>query len=395
MIKKLKNLSVGRKINLGFGLNTLILAGVIITVIIQVKNFNLILERVINERVTTVQITHKLLNGINQSLASLRGWMLLGEDKFKKERHNVWIEEIHPSRKGLEELALNWKDQNNLKLFQAVEEDLVIFEKYQQEIEDIVNTTENLPAHKILFKKATPLAKKAIANLARATDLELSRQATPKRKALLLELSNLEVTFTLILSNIEAYLLSGEDKYKERYNSLILTNTERLKDLDSKIALLNEKQKAYFQEFETERKRFKELSDEMIKIREGPEWNKANFYLSSKAAPIAEKIKNRLEQMLISEKQILIIDEQMAEYKIWVLKILLAALFILGVFISAVIGTSIAKGISEPVKNLNHGLKELTLGNRKLEKLEITSNNEFGELNESFNKLLERLRQWQ
>ena len=291
MIKKLRNLSVGSKINLGFGLNTLILAGVVITVIIHVKDLNQILKKVINERVTTVQTTHKLLNGVNQSLASLRGWMLLGDEKFKIERHEVWAGEIDPSKEGLEKLSLNWKDQNNIQLFKSVEQDLVSFKKYQQEIEDIVNTSDNLPAHKILFEKATPLSKQAIANLTQLTSLELSREATPQRKALLVELSNLEVTFSLILSIAESYLLSGDNKYKKRYDSLISTNDERLGDLGSKIFLFNQKQLACFQLFEIQRMRFKALTTKMINIRESPEWNKANFYLSSKAAPIAEKLK--------------------------------------------------------------------------------------------------------
>ena len=50
-----------------------------------IKNFNIILDRVIHHRMVTVQKTHKLLNGVNESLAALRGWMLLGEEKFKKD----------------------------------------------------------------------------------------------------------------------------------------------------------------------------------------------------------------------------------------------------------------------------------------------------------------------
>ena len=395
MIQKLRNLSVGAKINLGFSLNTLILAGAIIAVIILLKKFNIILDRVIHHRVVTVQTTHKLLNGVNESLAALRGWMLLGEEKFKKERHYVWKKEIHPSEKGLEKLSVNWIDPNNLKLFHAVEKDLVSFEKYQQEIEDIVNTSDNLPAHKILFEKAAPLAKEAIENITQITNLELSINEAPGRKALLVKLGNLEVTFSLILSNVESYLLSGDTKYKNRYDTLIAINDERLADLGSRIALFSQKQLAHFQKFEIQRTRFKALTTRTINLRESPEWNKANFYLASKAAPLAKEIINKLEQMLTIEKQILIDDELNAEFQIWVLKILLAAFLIIGSFIAVVIGTSISKSISEPVKNLNHALKELTLGNKRLKKLEITSKNEFGELNESFNKLLKRLRLWQ
>lgn len=395
MFKKLRNLSVGNKINLGFSVNTIILAGAIIAVIILLKKFNTILDQVIHHRMVTVQKTHKLLNGVNESLAALRGWMLLGEEKFKKERHHVWKNEIIPSENNLEKLSEYWTDINNLKLFQTVKDDLVSFKKYQQDIEDIVYTPENLPAHKILFEKAAPLAKESIENINKISDLELSLEATAERKVLLVKLGNLEVTFSQILSTVESYLLSGDIKYKKRYDSLIATNDERLAELGSKIALFNKKQLAHFQKFERQRTRFKALTTETINLRESHEWNKANFYLSTKAAPLAKKIISKLEQMLISEKKILLDDELNAEYQIWILKILLAAFLIMGSFIAAIIGTSISKGIGEPIKNLNHGLKELTLGNRKLKELEVTSDNEIGELNKSFNKLLERVKLWQ
>ena len=74
---------------------------------------------------------------------------------------------------------------------------------------------------------------------------------------------------------------------------------------------------------------------------------------------------------------------------------MLAAFLIIGILISSAIGSKISRGVSEPVKKLNQAMKEMTSGNKRLKKLDITSHDELGELSASFNKLLDRFKQSQ
>ena len=89
----LNKMRVGTKIGLGFGLITLTLMGVVLITIQQVKNMESITKRVVELRTPTAHSSLMMLNGMNHSLAALRGWVILGDAKFKEERHRAW--EVH------------------------------------------------------------------------------------------------------------------------------------------------------------------------------------------------------------------------------------------------------------------------------------------------------------
>ena len=82
MFRGIKTLSVGTKVALGFTLVTLILIVAVASTIQQVLNMEAISNRVINQRVPTAQTSLMLLNGVNHSLASLRGW-ISGQGSFQ------------------------------------------------------------------------------------------------------------------------------------------------------------------------------------------------------------------------------------------------------------------------------------------------------------------------
>jgi methyl-accepting chemotaxis protein len=78
-----RNLKVGAKIGLGFGLMTLLLAVIVISTIAKVRGMTEVTSRAIEVRAPTAMTSLTMLNGINHSLAALRGWIILGKDKFK------------------------------------------------------------------------------------------------------------------------------------------------------------------------------------------------------------------------------------------------------------------------------------------------------------------------
>ena len=84
---KFRDMTIGKKVGLGFGLITLILMGVVLLTIKQVGIMEIITKRVVELRTPTAHASLMMLNGINHSLASLRGWIILGDPKFQTESH--------------------------------------------------------------------------------------------------------------------------------------------------------------------------------------------------------------------------------------------------------------------------------------------------------------------
>ena len=191
---KFRDMTIGKKVGLGFGLITLILMGVVLLTIKQVRTMEIITKRVVELRTPTAHASLMMLNGINHSLASLRGWIILGAPKFQMERSIAWKEQINPSLQQMHRLAPNWTDAENKSRLHSIEEEINNFKKVQQKIEDIARTPENSPAQKILFEQAEPLEKSIVATVSKMIRYEMKNNKTQKNKKLLDILANIETT---------------------------------------------------------------------------------------------------------------------------------------------------------------------------------------------------------
>ena len=212
---KFRDMTIGKKVGLGFGLITLILMGVVLLTIKQVRTMEIITKRVVELRTPTAHASLMMLNGINHSLASLRGWIILGDPKFQMERSIAWKEQINPSLQQMHRLAPNWTDAENKSRLHSIEEEINNFKKVQQKIEDIARTPENSPAQKILFEQAEPLEKSIVATVSKMIRYEMKNNKTQKNKKLVEILANIETTTSLALERADEFLLSGKQEFKK------------------------------------------------------------------------------------------------------------------------------------------------------------------------------------
>ncbi len=178
-----KNMKMGVKMSLGFGLITLILSAAVLTTIWQVKKTNAITKKVVDLRAPTAQASLSMLNGINHSLAALRGWIILGKDEFKDERAVAWSKEIEPSMAKMKKFSSSWTNPKNVEKLNIIVSEMAYFKKYQQEIEDIAQSADNTPALKILLEEAAPQADILINAMTAMVDSELKYNSTNTLKA--------------------------------------------------------------------------------------------------------------------------------------------------------------------------------------------------------------------
>lgn len=80
---KIRKYGVAAKLVMGCATVTLLLIGADATTIWQVKKTETATNRIIDLRAPTAQASLAMMNGMKHSLAALRGWMILGTDKFK------------------------------------------------------------------------------------------------------------------------------------------------------------------------------------------------------------------------------------------------------------------------------------------------------------------------
>ncbi|MGL1930881.1 MAG: methyl-accepting chemotaxis protein [Desulfotalea sp.] len=358
----LRNLKVGLKIGGGYTIMGLIIISIVLITSWQINRISVVNQRIMELRSPTARSSLMMLNGINHSLAALRGWMILGKDQFKSERNQAWETEIEPSLQILKMLAENWTNSENIEHLKTIESVLRGFNVDQQEIEDIAQSMDNVPAIKILFTEAAPQAEILAKQITLMIDLEKLQPGTPERKNLLGIMADIRGTTGLGLAAIRAYLLSGENRFKEKFTTLWTKNSKRFKDLQQKKYLLIPEQQKAFDTFLHAREIFKQLPPKMFTSRQSEDWNRANYLLSTKAAPKGNKLVNTLTAMAADQKMLTLADEAIVKKMNTDLYRLIWTLLIIGICSCLILGISITRSITGPIQEILNNLKSFSKG---------------------------------
>ena len=385
-----KNMKISTKITLGFGLISLLLILLVSITIIKVNSSQNINNKVLELRVPTAMASIEMINGMNHSLAALRGWMILGKDKFKDERNIAWNNEINKSLNTMKDFSKNWTNPKNVQRLSKIETYLKDFKQYQNEIESISNTIDNKPALKILLNDAAPQAAILVSNITKMIDIELKQPSTTQRKALLGMMADVRGTTGLALANIRAYLLSGDIKFKTIFDKFWVKNTKRFNDLNNNSSLLTAQQKITFDKFSNARKVFNPLPSKMFKIRGSKQWNVANLWLGTKAAPTAFKIKKELDAMIKDQKSLMVNDIKAAKKASTNLITLEWTFLIIGVILSIIISVFIRTMIVNLLTKFQSGLlgffKYLNREQSDVQMLDDSNTDEFGNMSKVVNE---------
>lgn len=362
MLSNLKHSKLAFKVGGGYALMGLVLVIVVLVTIFKVNRLTVLNDQVVNLRAPTSRASLMLLNGVNHSLAALRGWMILGKESFRDERRYSWDEEIVPALEKLKDFSGSWTNPENIKRLDLLEDAITSFKRSQQVIENIAQKTANIPAIQILLEEAAPQAAILSTQITTMIDLEAKQVATPERKNLLGIMADVRGTTGLALAAIRAYLLSGDEKFKGQFEVLWSKNKKRFKDLQNASQLLTQRQAKSFVSLSKAHKAFTPLPQRMFISRGAEDWNRANFLLRTKAAPTAATIVKTLNAMAGNQKSLMDTDLLTQQKMVSDLFTSLWSLLGLGVSLSLILGFLLTKGITRPVITIINNLQELAKG---------------------------------
>lgn len=390
-------LTISNKLLLGFGSILLLMLAVSINTYYQIQQSSTIQSRLIELRQPTVYTGMRLKNGINLSLAGLRGYMILGSDDskakiFHSQRAKGWAE-IDGAVASLQDFSKNWTDARNINLLHEMEQLINELRIAQQEVADIAHNANNIPSFNILLNEATPQAEKVIAALNTLIDEEAKLPAGASRKALLKLLADSRSSFALSLANIRAYLLSGDRAFQNSFQAQWQLNETRFQELEKVSSLFSASQTSAWLAYKDSRSVFSSYPERMFSSRSGEDWNLANYWLGTKAAPKAKRIMEILAIMRSSQNKLMTEDISALEDK----TAQLATVLIIGTLIALILGLSIsfylARGITIPLLAVVARAKEIASGTLSGEALSSKGNDELSELTAAINVMSVNLRE--
>jgi methyl-accepting chemotaxis protein len=305
-------LTIGKKLSFGFGIVIMLMIVNAVVGRIKVDELSVVQHRLTDLRTPTVLAGRDMLNGINASLAALRGYMILGDDSKKAElfisqRRDAW-QGIDSAEARFNIFAVNWTDPSNVEALNTIKLDLGEFRKAQQEIENIAHTNENIPAFNILITQAAPTAGEVLEKITLIIEEESTLKANSERKNLLKNLADNRGSFAIGLANIRAFLLSGDPKFRDQFLAKWEVNERSVININTTKRLFTPTQLENWQSLLASRAVFSGLPIEMFDLREADDWNKANYWLGTKAAPLAREIVVLLDEMRKSQEALMLSD---------------------------------------------------------------------------------------
>ncbi len=386
-----QNMKISFKLFTGFSLVCFILAATILITMTYVKKVEEKSGLAIEVHAPTAKLSVELQNGLNASLANLRGYMLLGKEQFKTNRAHVWNERINSALERMTVLSQHWTETTNKEKLVKIKELFAKLRTVQDEIEQISGTPENLPAQKILLEQATPQATIMSKEITAMIDEEQTLEATPERKALLGMMADVRGTLGLGLANIRAYLLTGEETFRTNFETLWAKNTKRFEDLRQQTSFLTSTQIEAFKRFSEARGIFAPLPPQMFEIRSRAEWNLANHWLGTKAAPLAADIDAILSEMIDSQQKLMDTAFEVGKNSIATLTYLLWILLGAGLGLSAVIALVVTRSISKPLGKITETAQHIARGDLS-QTVDIVQKDEIGLLAHAFRSLMEYIK---
>ncbi len=305
-------LNLKNKLIFAFSLILIIIIATAIFNLYSVNKTSYLQKEITEYQIKNVNSTKNITNAINSSLASLRGYIILGSDSNKAEkmrasRQKAW-ETIEHEIAFLKTHLSHFSQENKQRLAQ-LESILVEFKTSQKQIEDIAQSPENIQAYNLLLTQAAPTAAKLITSITAIIDLESNLSATTERKALLKLLADSRGSFAIGLANIRAYLLSGKNGFKLQFDQKWEINTDRFNDITSNYQdYFTLEQMVQWQIYTKSRDQFESLPPKMFAMRSAEDWNTANYLLGTQAAPRATTALALLQAVESSENKLL--DEE-------------------------------------------------------------------------------------
>ena len=287
------SLSIGQRLWLGFAGICLMLAGAVGYTIYTLENITNVSARIVEIRVPAANASGDLLAEMNRTLASLRGYLLSGNEKMKADRDAAW-REIDRLSAIMDGLASQFTAQENREHWETVKKLLPELQAAQDRAATIAFTPDAFPATKILIQEAAPRAKAMTAAITQMIDNEAELAATPERKALLKTMADVRGSLGLALASIRAFLLSGDAQFKAEFDDRWEIMQKALAALRSQAALLSPRQQMAFTGFQKALEEFAPLPARMFAIRESDAWNMPVKILTEEASPLVGKILDAL-----------------------------------------------------------------------------------------------------
>ena len=189
-------------------------------------------------RSPTVYNSTMALSGLQRSLAALRGWVALGDPRFKEDRRVAWREEIRPAVGRIQTLSSQWSEPKNNERLAGL---LVLLEElyeWQWWVEEVAQAPGNEPAQVAHLQNARPIAD--LVNDGITAMIELGKDNPPRagRRSLTDALHEFRFALVVCQADLVAFIDSGDVMSQLHFHQMLGVAGEKLEEIEARRSWL-------------------------------------------------------------------------------------------------------------------------------------------------------------
>ncbi|HHF2919802.1 methyl-accepting chemotaxis protein [Vibrio sp. VGrn 2] len=382
------NLTISGKLQLSFVLLAVLFIASAVFTYRNVTTVEQYASSLLKSDLPTVDTSRGIQQSVQASLSSIRAYMLLGGDEEASARLSEDVRNIMASTdESLPTLQALISEQD----FQAIQSQWGAVKVSLNKLIKLSHSDENLPAHNLFINEAAPIAEVALDQLQSLINEESGNPFGGDRKRLFKVYADSYTSLANALSALRDFLLYGQQDHLDKYHDLIKYHNQSVAEIDSKLDRLTDNDQSLWSLFKEMQQLYFPLADQVIALRQSPEWNESNLLMANELLPAADALDQSLETIVLAQQSRADQSGQGINQSIKnvLTTMLIAAALVL--FAAVAISKYMGNTIGRRVKNLSERAKTIASGDVSQPPLNVVGKDELADLTDSINRMNQSL----
>ncbi len=243
----------------------------------------------------TVDTSRSFQQSIQQTLSSLRAYMLLGE-KTQLDQLNRVLDETDHALPKLHELLPE-------EVFLQIEAEWQAVRALAEATAALSQDESHLPAHSLFLNEAAPIAEVALDQLQGLINAESSNKEGGERKRLFRLYADSYTSLANALSSMRDYLQYANPVYLEKYHDFLRSHAKYVAEIEQKQALMTEDDKGLWSLFKEMQALYFPIEKQVITLRQSSGWNLANQQMATKLLPAVAHLEQSFDSQVINQQR--------------------------------------------------------------------------------------------
>ncbi|MCR9963433.1 HAMP domain-containing methyl-accepting chemotaxis protein [Vibrio antiquarius] len=382
------NLTISGKLQLSFVLLAVLFMASAVFTYRNVTTVEQYASSLLKSDLPTVDTSRGIQQSVQASLSSIRAYMLLGGDEEASARLSEDVRNIMASTdESLPTLQALISEQD----FQATQSQWDAVKVSLNKLIKLSHSDENLPAHNLFINEAAPIAEVALDQLQSLINEESGNPFGGDRKRLFKVYADSYTSLANALSALRDFLLYGQQDHLDKYHDLIKYHNQSVAEIDSKLDRLTDNDQSLWSLFKEMQQLYFPLAEQVIALRQSPEWNESNLLMANELLPAADALDQSLEAIVLAQQSRADQSGQGINQSIKnvLTTMLIAAALVL--FAAVAISKYMGNTIGRRVKNLSERAKTIASGDVSQPPLTVVGKDELADLTDSINRMNQSL----